>query len=71
MSPLSKREYFKSIKTRYQEARLKQKSAILDEFCANCDYTANMPSGSLDDLLFAIQGVSLSQSRVQSHAMTG
>lgn len=38
MSPLSKREYFKSIKTRYQEARLKQKSAILDEFCANCGY---------------------------------
>lgn len=38
MSPLSKREYFKSIKTRYQQARLKQKSAILDEFCANCGY---------------------------------
>ena len=38
MSPLSKREYFKSIKTRYQGARLKTKSAILDEFCANCGY---------------------------------
>ena len=38
MSPLSKREYFKSIRTRYQEARLKTKSAILDEFCANCGY---------------------------------
>ncbi len=38
MSPLSKREYFKSIKSRYQESSLKRKSAILDEFCTNCGY---------------------------------
>ena len=39
MSPLSRKEYFKTIKTRYKESSVRIKSAILDEFCANCAYS--------------------------------
>ena len=39
MSPLSRKEYFKTIKARYKESSLRTKSVILDEFCANCGYS--------------------------------
>ena len=38
MSPLSKKEYFKTIKARYKKSSSRIKSVILDEFCANCGY---------------------------------
>lgn len=38
MSPKSKKEYLKAVAARYQKASRKQKSQILDEFCATCGY---------------------------------
>ncbi len=38
MSPRSKREYVESIFLRYRKSRKKQKSTILNEFCAVCGY---------------------------------
>lgn len=38
MSPMSKKEYLQTIAPRYQNASRKEKSCILDEFCANCNY---------------------------------
>jgi hypothetical protein len=38
MSPQSKKEYFEAIYLRYKEASRKEKSIILDEFCATCGY---------------------------------
>lgn len=38
MSPRSKQEYLEAIYLRYKKASLKEKAAILDEFCLNCGY---------------------------------
>lgn len=38
MSPRSKQEYLEAIYMRYKKASLKEKGAILDEFCLNCGY---------------------------------
>lgn len=38
MSPRSKHEYLEAIHLRYKRASLKEKTAILDEFCSNCGY---------------------------------
>lgn len=38
MSPRSKREYLEAVYLRYKRAALKEKTAILDEFCQNCGY---------------------------------
>jgi len=38
MSPRSKQEYLEAIYLRYKKASLKEKVAILDEFCLNCGY---------------------------------
>lgn len=38
MSPRSKREYLEAVYLRYKRAVLKEKTAILDEFCQNCGY---------------------------------
>ncbi len=38
MSPRSKKEYIEAIFLRYKEASRKQRSIILDEFCATCKY---------------------------------
>ena len=38
MSPKSKKDYLKAIAARYQKATRKEKSQILDEFCATCGY---------------------------------
>ena len=38
MSPRSKKEYIEAVYLRYKRASRKQKSVILDEFCANCGY---------------------------------
>src|SRR3990167_6159899 len=38
MSPISKKDYFKSIVSRYKKASRKEKARILDEFCLNCGY---------------------------------
>jgi hypothetical protein len=36
MSPLSKREYREAVHLRYKNASRREKTAILDEFCATC-----------------------------------
>jgi hypothetical protein len=38
MSPRSKREYIEAIFLRYRKAPHKEKTIILDEFCATCRY---------------------------------
>jgi hypothetical protein len=38
MSPRSKREYIEAIFLRYKKASLKEKTLILNEFCATCGY---------------------------------
>lgn len=38
MSPRSKKEYIEAIFLRYKKASRKQRSVILDEFCATCKY---------------------------------
>jgi len=38
MSPRSKHEYLEAIHLRYKRAGLKEKTAILNEFCSNCGY---------------------------------
>ena len=38
MSPMAKKEYLEAIYLRYKRASLKEKTAILDEFCSNCGY---------------------------------
>ena len=38
MSPTAKKELLKTIAPRYQKARRKERSKILDEFCANFNY---------------------------------
>lgn len=38
MSPRSKHEYLEAIHLRYKRASLKEKTAILDEFCSSCGY---------------------------------
>jgi len=38
MSPRSKQEYLEAIHLRYKRAFLKEKTAILDEFCSSCGY---------------------------------
>jgi hypothetical protein len=38
MSPRSKKEYRETIFLRYKRATRKEKSRILDEFCATCGY---------------------------------
>ena len=38
MSPRSKKEHLEAIYLRYKSASLKQKSVILDEFCATSGY---------------------------------
>jgi hypothetical protein len=38
MSPRSKKEYLETIFKRYKNASKKEKSFILDEFCANCEH---------------------------------
>jgi len=38
MSPQSKREYVEAVFLRYKNASRKAKAAILDEFCATCQY---------------------------------
>jgi len=38
MSPRSKKEYIEAISLRYKKASRKQRSVILDEFCATCMY---------------------------------
>lgn len=38
MSPIAKKEYVQSLLRRYKEARKKQKTIILNEFCQNCGY---------------------------------
>ncbi|MEK6732639.1 MAG: integrase [Candidatus Omnitrophota bacterium] len=38
MSPRSKHEYLEAIYLRYKRAGLKEKTAILNEFCSNCGY---------------------------------
>ena len=38
MSPRSKHEYLEAIHLRYKRAFLKEKTAILDEFCSSCGY---------------------------------
>lgn len=38
MSPRAKMEYLEEIYLRYKRATKKEKTAILDEFCLNCDY---------------------------------
>lgn len=38
MSPVAKKEYFKTIAPRYQRASRREKSQILNEFCSICGY---------------------------------
>ncbi|MBU1012620.1 MAG: integrase [Bacteroidetes bacterium] len=38
MSPKSKKEYLETIFSRYKNASKKEKTFILDEFCANCEH---------------------------------
>ena len=38
MSPRSKKEYLKAVVLRYKKASRKEKSQILNEFCATCNY---------------------------------
>jgi len=38
MSPTAQKELLKTIAPRYQKARRKERSKILDEFCANFNY---------------------------------
>ncbi len=38
MSPRSKKEYVEAIFLRYKKASRKERSIILDEFCATCGY---------------------------------
>jgi hypothetical protein len=38
MSPISKREYLKKVKTRYQKASYRQRTVILNELCATTGY---------------------------------
>ncbi len=38
MSPRARMEYLEAIYLRYKRASLKEKTAILDEFCLNCGY---------------------------------
>lgn len=38
MSPRARMEYLETIYLRYKKASLKEKTAILDEFCLNCNY---------------------------------
>jgi hypothetical protein len=38
MSRASRRDYWRQIYPRYQQARRKERQRILDEFCANCGY---------------------------------
>ena len=38
MSPRSKKEYIEAIFLRYKKAPYKEKTIILDEFCATCGY---------------------------------
>ena len=38
MSPRSKREYIEAIFVRYKKASTKEKTLILNEFCATCGY---------------------------------
>ncbi len=38
MSPRSRKEYIEVTSLRYKKASRKRKSAILDEFCATCQY---------------------------------
>ncbi len=47
MSPRSKREYLEEIYLRYKRASLKEKTAILDEFCLNCDYYRKLEEATL------------------------
>jgi len=44
MSPRSKREYREAVYLRYKNATRHEKTAILNEFCATWDVTANTPS---------------------------
>lgn len=53
MSPTSKREYLRAIRSRYRKAGKEEKGRILDEFCAVCGYQrkyairlVNRPEGS-------------------------
>jgi hypothetical protein len=45
MARQSKREYWRSIHQRYHQARRKEKTAILEEFCKVCGYIASTPFG--------------------------
>ena len=38
MSPQSKREYLEAIYLRYKQASIKERTSILNEFCATCGY---------------------------------
>lgn len=50
MSPHSKKEYLAAILQRYQKARRKEKSKILDELCAICHYNRKYAIRSLQNL---------------------
>jgi hypothetical protein len=45
MAQQSKREYLRSIYDRYRRGRRTEKTAMLEEFCKVCGYTAIMPFG--------------------------
>ncbi len=45
MAQQSKREYLRSIYDRYRCGRRTEKTAMLEEFCKVCGYTASMPFG--------------------------